>query len=88
MYRDNHIVNCLDVTASLVTEHIIVEANRIASDILIGTTLLGERPKITCGIICSIGGGFVIVQGGNIELDYKGTSVGVVVNSNTNWIIE
>lgn len=41
-----------------------------------------------CLLTSAAGDAFVIVQDGDIELDYKGTAVSVVVDSNTNWTIE
>lgn len=90
MYGNNHIVGCLDVSASLATIPIVVDAKGVTSNIIICSTRLGLRPKITCGIVCSIGSDsdFIVVQEGDIELDYKGTAVSVSVEANTNWIIK
>ena len=42
----------------------------------------------SCTIVSAAGDAYVIVQEGNIELDYLGTPVTVSVESNTNWTIE
>ena len=41
-----------------------------------------------CLLKLAAGDAFIIIEEGDIELDYKGTPISIFVDSNTNWTIE
>ena len=67
-----------------------VQADNVTPDMTIGATRLGDRPKITCGIVCSTNDDFYInVEQEAVWLTHELYSWGEFnVESNVMWIIE